>query len=189
LSDGRRQIVNFMLPGDCFDLQAALSARSDHAVVALTPVRLRRASVQAFLAAVRANAALASAFWWVALQEEAILREQIVRIGKRGARERVAHLLLELRRRQLAAGLDEAVASQAPVTREVLADALGLSRVHVSRAVAALVNSGLVSVRQRMVTVEDYDGLVALCGFDAEYLRLSGTTMLPEMGMDESSVM
>jgi CRP-like cAMP-binding protein len=181
LSDGRRQIVNFMVPGDCFDLQAVLAARSDHAVSSLTPMRLRAVPAMSFVGAVRQNAALAAAFWWIGLQEESILREHIVRLGKRGARERLAHLLLELRRRQLIGGLDEATARQAPLTREVLADALGLSVVHVSRVVTQFVKSGLLIVRHRLLQIDNVDALAAIAQFNTAYLHQDGVQPLPQV--------
>ena len=171
LPDGRRQIVNVMLPGDCFDLQALIAAKSDHAVEALTNVELLRMHTEDFLAAVTASARLATAFWWAAVQEESILREQIVRLGRRSGRERLAHMLLELRRRLIQAGLDVGDTLSLPMSRDVLADLLGLSSVHVSRSIAALRQAGLIRTTNGTIQLLDVDRLAEVAQFDPTYLH------------------
>lgn len=171
LKDGRRQIVNVMLPGDCFDLQALIDTRADHSVEALTNVELLRLNSEDFLAAIKSNANLATAFWWAAVQEESILREQIVRLGRRTGRERLAHILLELRRRLLHAGQEVGDTLHLPMSREVLADLLGLSSVHVSRSISALRAAGLIRTSNGSIQLLDKDGLAAVGQFDSAYLH------------------
>jgi len=173
LSDGRRQIVNVMLPGDCFDLQALIATKADHSVEALTNVELVRLKSEDFLSAIKANASLATAFWWAAVQEESILREQIVRLGRRTGRERLAHILLELRRRLLHAGQDVGDTLTLPMSREVLADLLGLSSVHVSRSVTALREAGLIRTSNGSMQLLDIEGLADVAQFDPSYLHIS----------------
>jgi CRP-like cAMP-binding protein len=171
LPDKRRQIVNVMLPGDCFDLQALIATKSDHGVEALTNVELLRMSSEAFLSAISSSARLATAFWWAAVQEESILREQIVRLGRRSGRERLAHMLLELRRRLQHAGVETGDKLSLPMSREVLADLLGLSSVHVSRSVAALRNAGLIRTSNGTIQLIDIEGLAQVAQFDPSYLH------------------
>jgi CRP-like cAMP-binding protein len=173
LSDGRRQIVNVMLPGDCFDLQALIATKADHSVEALTNVELVRLKSEDFLGAIKTNVNLATAFWWAAVQEESILREQIVRLGRRSGRERLAHILLELRRRLLHAGQEVGDTLTLPMSREVLADLLGLSSVHVSRSVAALREAGLIRTSNGSIQLTDIDGLAQVAQFDPSYLHMS----------------
>lgn len=173
LSDGRRQIVNVMLPGDCFDLQALIATKADHSVEALTNVELIRLKSENFLAAINANAKLAIAFWWAAVQEESILREQIVRLGRRSGRERLAHLLLELRRRLQHSGQDVGDTLTLPMSRDVLADLLGLSSVHVSRSVTALRDAGLIRTSNGSMQILDIQGLADVAQFDPAYLHLA----------------
>jgi CRP-like cAMP-binding protein len=172
LNDGRRQIVNVMLPGDCFDLQALIATKADHSVEALTNVELLRLKSEDFLGAIKTNGSLATAFWWAAVQEESILREQIVRLGRRSGRERLAHILLELRRRLLHAGLEVGDTLTLPMSREVLADLLGLSSVHVSRSVAALRGAGLIRTSNGSIQLVDIDGLAEVAQFDPSYLHI-----------------
>jgi CRP-like cAMP-binding protein len=174
LNDGRRQIVNVMLPGDCFDLQALIAAKADHSVEALTNVELVRLKSEDFMGAIRSSASLATAFWWAAVQEESILREQIVRLGRRSGRERLAHILLELRRRLRHAGQDVGDTLTLPMSREVLADLLGLSSVHVSRSVSALRDAGLIRVSNGSIQLADIDGLANVAQFDPSYLHVAG---------------
>ncbi len=172
LDDGGRQIVNIMLPGDCFDLQAMIDTGADHGVEAITPVSLYRMQRDEFLNAIRSSGRLATAFWWAAIQEESILREQIVRLGRRSGRQRIAHLLLELHRRLNLAGVAQSASFDFPLTRELLADLLGLSPVHVSRSLSALKRMGLIRVSDGAVNLLDRRKLADFAGFDAGYLHI-----------------
>lgn len=171
LEDGRRQIVNFMLPGDLFDLQSLSDLEADHSVTAITGVKVIQIAQNPFMEMLRENADLASAFWWAAVQEESILREQIVRIGRRSARERIGHLLLELRRRYLVAAGETGNRFEFPLSRAHLADALGLTVVHVSRTMSALKRSKLLEESQTHIAIHDLEKLKRLSQFDDQYLH------------------
>lgn len=172
LDDGRRQIVNFMLPGACFDMMSMAYAKSDHAISAVTELRLRRLKSADFLKAISTRPNLATAFWWVAIQEEAILREQIVRIGRRSAKERVAHLLLELNRRIAAIEGRLTDFINLPFPQALFADALGLSVVHVSRTLTKLKAEGMISTSSEGIEILDRDRMAEMCDFRSRYLHL-----------------
>lgn len=172
LEDGRRQILNFMIAGDLFDLQSFVGEKSDHTVETITPVRLRVFNPADFVAMLASNTDLALAMWWTTLQEEGILREQIVRNGRRTASERIAHLLLELARRLQIAGQIDNYAFRFPLTQTVLADALGLSNVHVSRSLKRLRERGLLEVRGGWAIILDPVALAAFADFQPNYLHL-----------------
>ena len=166
LDDGRRQVINLMMAGDYFDLMALIGAKSDHSVVAATDVRMRVFKGQDFLKATQSSNRLASAFWWVTVREEAVLRQQIVRIGRMSAQERIANFVLELSRRQdISTGTREDFVTL-PVPQAVLADALGLSIVHVSRSLTAMKARDLIRTNRRGVTIVDRSGLKQLAGFE-----------------------
>jgi len=171
LENGRRQILNFMLPGDCFDLMSLNQAKSDHSVSAVTKVKLNRVRVSDFLKAARANPDMIISFLWVAIQEEAILREQIIRVGRRSATERVAHLILELNKRKMVFEESSEKVVKLPIPQTFLADALGLSVVHISRTISKLKSLKFIVSSQNGITVIDHDGLVKLSGFEDEYLH------------------
>ena len=171
--DGGRQIVNLMLEGDVFDLQAVLTARADHNVAALNEVVVAEVEAKAFVDLVSKRPGLAAALWWASVQEESILREQIVRVGRRGALQRLSHLFCEIYRRELLANGYGDRKLQAPLTRETLADILGLSSVHVSRTLSRLKSLNAVSVSQGHIVIEDLKCLAQIGEFDPRYLHLS----------------
>ena len=172
LEDGRRQILNFMLPGDCFDLMSLTQAKSDHAISAATLVRLRRMSSSDFIGAIGKDPQLATSFWWVSIQEEAILREQIIRVGRRTAKERVAHLLLELNRRVAMVEGELKNFLALPIPQTLIADALGLSVVHISRTLTKLKSEKLIETTADGIEILQRDALAKLSDFDSSYLHL-----------------
>ena len=170
LADGRRQIVNFMLPGDLFDLQVVAGQSTDHTVQALTKVSIATVSRDALMKVVNSATALSGALWWASVREEAVLREQVVRNGRRSAKERVAHLLLELHYRLTAIGRAEPDAFDFPVGQAALSDALGLSYVHVSRVLTWLERESLIERSRSRIVLADRAALEALCDFSSLYL-------------------
>ncbi len=173
LDDGRRQIVNFMLPGDCFDLMSLTKAKSDHSVSAATQVMLRRIKSDDFLKTIKTDPKLATAFWWVAIQEETILREQIVRNGRMSAKERVASLILELSRRLSISTGEQDNSLHLPVPRTHLADALGLSVVHVSRTLAWLKREGFIAIDPGMIHILRRNDMAVMAEFDDRHLHIN----------------
>ena len=168
LDDGRRQIVNFHLPGDYFDLMSLVGARSDHTVSAATDVKIRVFKGRDFLDAIQTSPHLASAFWWVTVQEETILRQQIVRIGRMSARERIANFILELDRRQsICEGFQDDFVPL-PVPQAFLADALGLSIVHISRSLTTLKAQDLLKTNRRGIEIIDRAGLMELAEYNSD---------------------
>jgi CRP-like cAMP-binding protein len=153
LRDGRRQIMNFLLPGDMFDLCAFLLTASDHSVGTITPCTVHYVPVAAITDLFRRWPRLGAAMWKSALQEEATLRERILSLGRRSARERAAHLLYELWVRLGDVGLRNGISFDLPLTQVELADALGLTPVHVSRTLRHLRQQGLIDIRRRHVTI------------------------------------
>ena len=127
-----------------------------------------------FLKTIVSNPQTAFAFWWSAVQEEAILREQTLRLGRMNAKERIGHLLLELRLRMNTALGRHHDALPLPLTRTDIADALGLTSVHVSRTMSQMRRCDLIREDRNSVIIVDQERLMALCHFDDAYLHLSG---------------
>src|SRR5665213_1498222 len=130
MPDGRRQIFSLLLPGDSFGFGAAPALAS---VVALTALETLDASAVQDAAWRGASPGLARALAAADLLEDALLLDHAVRLGRLTAFERVAHFLLELQHRLEIAGLGDRQRFPLPLTQEILADALGLSIVHVNR--------------------------------------------------------
>lgn len=174
MPDGRRQIMTFLLPGDLCDMHVFLVKAMDHSIASLSPVRLAAISRETVLDLLFNRPRIAAALWWSSLQEEAILRERIVALGRRNAHGRIAYLLCEILWRCQAVGLELDQVVDLPLSQIDLADTLGLTPVHVNRVLKQLRHSGLVKLSNRVLTILDLPGLQAMAGFDSSYLHLGG---------------
>ncbi|MBV9529795.1 MAG: Crp/Fnr family transcriptional regulator [Bradyrhizobium sp.] len=174
LEDGRRQIVNFVLPGETCDAHAYLLSRMDHSIGTLTPVVYSEIEPEEFEELAESDRGLAEALWCETLSNSSIQREWALNIGRRIALERVAHLLCEIVERLRPVGLLNGKSCAFPITQMDLADATGLSVVHLNRTLQELRASGLIILRDRMLTIDDPDALKNVGLFDASYLHYSG---------------
>ncbi|MBR0874294.1 Crp/Fnr family transcriptional regulator [Bradyrhizobium tropiciagri] len=171
LEDGRRQIVNFVLPGDSCDACVYLLSVMDHSIGALTPVTYAEIERAAFEKLLAGDRSLAEALWCETMVNSAIQREWTVNIGRRIALERIAHLLCELHERLLPVGMIEDGSCLFPITQMDLADATGLSVVHVNRTLQELRGAGLIVLRDRTLTITDLKVLQGTALFSADYLH------------------
>jgi CRP-like cAMP-binding protein len=173
LADGERQILTHLLPGDFYDLHAFLLRVADHSVVTMVPTRLATIEQAKVFDIIEDYPRLGAALWWSAMQEAAILRERIVMLGRRNARARIAHLFCELLWRHRAIGLSEDHSLQLPLTQADIADTLGLTKVHVNRALQRLRRDGLITLAHRRLTIHDIDRLQSLAQLNQDYLHLT----------------
>lgn len=156
MEDGRRQIVNFMFPGDLVGLQGAFDEPSSHSVEALTPARLCVFRRSDFVHLIKENPSLGYDVTWLAAKEETALEGHIVSLGQRSAKERVVYLAVWLVDRAIATGMaDDDNTLEIPVTQSQIADMLGLSLVHTNRTIRALDRENLVEWGQREICVPD----------------------------------
>jgi CRP-like cAMP-binding protein len=172
LSDGSRQIVAFLIPGDFCDLHVAILGHMDHGIIALTRVRLAYIPSRELDALTSNHNGLTKALWWATLVDESILREWILNVGRRDARERVAHLLCELHARMELIGLVDGKRLALPLTQEQLADATGLTSVHVNRTLQRLRAEGLIEMGGGALTIPDVAALREAAGFTGNYLHI-----------------
>lgn len=172
LEDGRRQILSFFLPGDICDLNIFILRQMDHSLAAITPVRLAEISRERLEEITLAHPRITQALWWEALVAASIQREWTLNVGQRDALERLAHLLCELFVRLRSVGLTNGTTCAVPLLQTMLADATGLSHVHVSRTMSALRQDGLALLRSRVLTVPDLDALMRVGLFNPNYLHL-----------------
>lgn len=159
LEDGRRQIINFMFPGDFIGLQAALDEEMGHSVEAVTSATLCVFSRDRFFDMVTSQPRLAFDLTWLAAHEEAALEEHIVSLGQRNARERMAALALFLVQRAIDTGLAPNGVLAITVTQGQIADMLGLSLVHTNRTLQALRRLGLVDWTLNAISIPDMDAV------------------------------
>ena len=171
-AEGGRQIVSVHIPGDFVDLQGALLDVSDHNVQALTRCEVAFVPREALQSLIANNPRLAAALWIDTLVDASIFREWVVNVGRRDARGRIAHLLCELARRLKAAGLVSTYSFELPMTQEQLADATGLTPVHVNRVLKQLEQDGLIERVRRLVHIRQWDSLRSVGGFVETYLHL-----------------
>ena len=171
LPDGRRQIIALLLPGDMCDPYVFLLRTMDHALGTLTPVTLARAPAQAIRDLTASGPELAEAMWWQMLEAVEIQREWTVSLGRRTAVERLAHLFCELSTRLSALGLTNDADCDMPLTQNDLADAMGISTVHVNRSLQELRAAGLVELRRKRLTILNRTALMDLAMFDPAYLH------------------
>lgn len=186
LPDGRRQIINFLIAGDSFGLGSIILNIADHTVATITPAVVSTVTAEDLLTLIRANPKLGAAFLWSAAQEEAILREHIVSVGRRTAYERVAHLLLELMTRLDMVGRVDDRQYELPLSQSLLADALGLSVVHVNRTLRRLQNDRLIRIDSRQIHIADLEQLKEIADFKRSFLHVAkdrrGSSPLDRLG-------
>ncbi|WP_424137930.1 Crp/Fnr family transcriptional regulator [Roseomonas chloroacetimidivorans] len=172
LEDGRRQIIAFFLPGDLCDSHVFVLREMDHSVGALTPVTFaqipRRRVEEVSLAYPRITQAL----WWESLVSTAVQREWTVSLGQRDALERMAHLLCELFLRLRGVGLTDGNRCEFPLTQSELADAMGLSTVHVNRTLQEMRAANLIVLKGKTLVIPDLEALQLAAQFNPNYLHL-----------------
>lgn len=177
LDDGRRQVLNVLLPGDMFDLQVLVAAEADHSVMAVTELETLSITPTVFRDILTQSGKLTLAFWWMQVQEEAFLREQIVRNGQHSARERIGHFLLELHRRVQIVDKGTRDGFRLPLTQTVIADALGLTPIHTNRVLRQLERDNLIERDGGWVVFKDSEKLAEICDFDMGYFHLDAFRM------------
>lgn len=172
LEDGRRQIMSFLLPGDFCDLNVFVLRAMDHSMGAVTPIAVAQVTREELDQIALDHSRVAEAMAWEDLVNAAVQREWTVTIGRRDAVERVAHLLCELFLRLQAIDLTEENGCELPLRQMDLADATGLSNVHVNRTLQELRRQHLIALEGRWLTVLDLEGLMSAALFDPGYLHL-----------------
>ncbi len=171
LEDGSRQIIAFHIAGDTLGLRSILFRGSDHNVEAITNIEASEVLISDLASAFGRSTEMATAILWSASRDVSALVANLVGLGRRSAAERIAHCLLELATRLHEVDLCDMHSFDCPLSQYQLADALGLSAVHVNRVLRELHESGLMTFQKRRVTLDDFDGLVAFAQFDRTYLK------------------
>jgi CRP-like cAMP-binding protein len=152
LSDGRRQIVSLMLPGDLIGMCRQRDPLASSSVLALTDV------VTCLAPEPRQGqhgTGLAEAYAVSGALDELYLLRHITRLGRLSAYERTADLLLEIHERLTLAGIASGNMFPMPLTQEMLADTLGLTSVHVNRTLQTMRRDGSVSLRAGTAVLSD----------------------------------
>lgn len=173
LPDGRRQIVGFFLPGDFCDLNIYILREIDHSIGALTAVRYYEIQPQQFQAVIDERPHLLRALLWHEMVTSSIQREWLLSIGQRSPLERLAHLFVELYYRLQAVGLATGLSFDLPITQNHLAEANGLSLVHLNRTLQEMRREGLIELADRRLRITDLDRLKQVAMFNSNYLHFN----------------
>jgi len=173
--DGGRQIIDFHVPGDFLGLRGILFRVADRSVEAVTRLEVSEVLKSDFREAMDTAPRLSVAVLWAAMRHEAIIVEHLINLGRRSAAERLAHILLELWTRLNFVGMADNDGFDCPLTQYHLADALGLSAVHVNRVLRVLREDGIVTFQNGRVDFDDFDRLRTLAEFDISYLDQGGS--------------
>ena len=173
VATGARQIVAIHMKGEVVDLQNSMLRVADHSVQMLTPGKVALIPREAIVQLTLERPKIGHAMWIDTLVDASIFREWIANLGRREARIRIAHLLCEFSLRLKSAGLGDETGYELPMTQEQLADATGLTPVHVNRTLKTLERDGLIArATARSLQIADWRKLAQAADFDSNYLHM-----------------
>ena len=172
LTEGRRQIFSFHIAGDIPDLQSLHIPLMDHNLATMTQATVAFIPHESMYALTARYPTIAAALWRDTLIDAAIFREWLIAMGRRPAFEHLAHLFCELYLKQEAVGLAGDHRCPLPVTQNDLADATGMTSVHINRVLKEMRGRGLITLHRHTLVVKAWDELIRSCEFDATYLHL-----------------
>jgi CRP-like cAMP-binding protein len=146
----------------------------DHSIGAITPMKVAEIGPEEFEALLEQHPRVTQALYWDGLVTLATQREWTLNVGQRSAYERISHLLCELFIRLQTVGLTDGKICDFPLTQLDLADATGLTAVHVNRTLQELRRDALIELQSRTLTIPDLERLKAAGLFNSNYLHLNG---------------
>jgi len=171
LPNGLRQVVAFLMPGDCCDLHVGLLAEMDHSIQTIVPARIVTIGRDQMDGLMDAHPRVARAMYIAQLVDEGIMRAWITSMGRRTSIERAAHLMCELYLRAANIGLTTGSELVLPLSQLLLADALGMTPVHLNRVLKTLRLSGAMTIKREKLLITDPTQLARIAGFDENYLH------------------
>ncbi|HEV2567236.1 Crp/Fnr family transcriptional regulator [Sphingomonas sp.] len=170
--DGARQILSIHISGEAVDFQNLFLEQSDHNAQMLTRGEIADIPIGALEELANANAGVGRAMFVSTLVEASVFREWTLNVGRRDGRTRIAHLLCEFAVRLSAQGLDGHHGYELPMTQEQLADATGLTSVHVNRTLKPLQADRLIDRDRRAIRFPDWKAMRDVGDFTTRYLRI-----------------
>lgn len=170
-SEGKRQITAMHLPGDMADLHSVVQPKVSSALQALSIATVLRVPHVSLRAAAARYPAIAEALWRDCMVDASVLAQWVINVGRRDAKARIAHLLCEVATRVHAAPADGEIFFPFAVTQLQLADATGLTSVHVNRTLQQMRRENLADLCGRTARIPNWEALVAAGDFDPDYLQ------------------
>jgi len=171
LPNGARQIMAFLMPGDCCDLHVGLLAEMDHSIRTITRAEIATIEREQMDALMDTHPKIARAMYISQLVDEGTMRAWITSMGRRTSTERAAHLICELYVRARNIGLTSGPELSLPLSQLLLADALGMTPVHLNRVLKDLKAQGAMTLQRGMLVVINPEKLISVAGFDENYLH------------------
>jgi len=171
LPSGTRQVLAYLMPGDCCDLHIALLAEMDHSIQTITQARVATIDRVEMDATLERRRGIAKAMYVAQLVDEGIMLAWITSIGRRASIERVAHLMCELYLRARNIGLTDDTQLELPLSQALLADSLGMTPVHLNRVLKQLRLNSAMTLKRGSLTITDPLKLAQIAGFDENYLH------------------
>ncbi len=165
LRNGKRQILNVVLPGDIVGLPGSFYERAVYAVTAITDLRMHVCPLDSYVQLCYARPQFGLALSWIAVQEATTYAEHIIDVGRRTPIERLSHFLLELHARLMTVGRAEKARFTLPFSQEVIADVLGLSVPHLNRMMQQLRAEKLITDNERVIEFIDTGAMQTLAHF------------------------
>jgi CRP-like cAMP-binding protein len=159
LRNGKRQIVNLIMPGDVVGLPGSFVEKACYSVVALSDMKVQVCSLSSYVGLCYKRPLFGLALSWLAVQESITCAEHAINTGRRTPSERLAHLLLEVHSRLEAVGLASNDSFDLPFSQEVMSDVLGLSVPHLNRTLAKLRSDGLIDIAAHRICLVDTKAL------------------------------
>lgn len=175
LADGSRQIAAYLIPGDLCDVQIFLFEKMDHSIGLLSDAKVVKIPAAKILDIMDRFPRIERALLWATLVDEATLREWLLNVGQRSAKQKLAHLFCELCIRLQVVGLvDDCGTFVLPPIQAELGDTTGMTTVHVNRSLQSLRADGLISTANGNLTILDFKKLAKFAGFEKDYLHTDG---------------
>ena len=171
MRDGHRQVINIVVPGDVAGSPSCFFDNALYSIRTLTNSIVAAVTVETLSMLLDTQPRLAAKLFWLFSCDAAVCAEHVVVVGRRSARERIAHFFLELLIRLQAVGLADKTSFAMPFSQDVICDALGLSLAYVNREMRGLASEGLVSFDKHRVIVNDVKSLSELVDFEHHYLQ------------------
>ena len=165
LRNGKRQILNVILPGDVVGLPGSFHDRALYSVTAISDLRMHVCVLDAYVRLCYQRPQFGLALSWIAVQEATTYAEHIIDVGRRTPIERLSHFLLELYARLRAVGYTEKNRFTLPFSQEVMSDVLGLSVPHLNRMMQQLRAEKLIADSERQVEFIDIESMQTLAHY------------------------
>ena len=171
MPSGSRQVLAYLMPGDCCDLHIGLLAEMDHSIQTVVPALVAMVGRAEMDAMMDEHRCIAKAMYVSQLVDEGIMRAWIASMGRRASIERVAHLMCELYLRARNIGLANRETFALPLSQLLLADSLGMTPVHLNRVLKELRLTGAMTLARGSLLITDPGKLIQIAGFDENYLH------------------